>query len=134
MAAASISTRACVVGRGQAAFFGGVGNLGAGKEPEVACARIAAKALAGAEVDDAGDVVGCAWRDFFAEGSGPADGEDEIDRTAVLDGGEGTRGGILTGSGTGGNPFFFPVFLFAAPGPEVDAVAGASAARRRLES
>ena len=103
---------------------------GAGEKPVFASARIAAKALAGANINDTGDVVGGAWRDFVSKSSGPADGEDKIDWTAVLDGGEGARSGVLTGSGAGGDPFFFPVFFFAAPGPEVDAVAGASAASR----
>ena len=104
-----------VVGGGEALFFGEVGNHGAGEKPELACARIAVEALAGANVNDAGDVVGRAWRDFLAESSGPADGKDKIDGTAVLDGGEGAGGGVLsTGSGTGGDPFFFPFFFFAA--------------------
>ncbi len=120
----------CVVGGGQAAFFGRVGNLGAGKKPVFAGARIAAKALTGANIDDTGDIVGGAWRDFVSKSSGPADGEDKIDRTTVLDGGKGARSGVLTGSGASGDPFFFPVFIFAAPGPEVNAVAGRCAASR----
>ena len=68
---------------------------------------VAVKALAGAGVNDAGDVVGLAWREFRAESSGPADGEDQVNRTAVFDGGEGSCGGVLAGSGAGGDPFLF---------------------------
>ena len=71
------------------------------------------KALAGPDVDDAGDVVGAAGRDVGVECSGPADGEDEVDGAAVFDGGEGAGRGGLAGAGAGGDPLFF--FGRAAP-------------------
>ena len=55
-----------VVGGGKAAFFGEAGYHGAGEKPEFAGTRIAVEALAGANVKNAGDVMGRAWRDFSA--------------------------------------------------------------------
>ncbi len=54
------------------------------------------------------------------EGSGPADGDDEVDGTAIFNSGEGASGGVEAGSSAGGDPFFF----FGALGPEVDGAAG----------
>ncbi len=96
-----------VVGGGEAALLGVIGHLGTGDEPEISGSGIAVEALAGADVDDAGDVVGRAGGDFGAERSGPADGKDKIDGTAVFNGGEGAGRGGLAGSGAGGDPLFF---------------------------
>ena len=82
---------------------------------------IATKTLPGADVDDAGDVVRGAGRDVGRQGPGPAYGEDQIDRTAVLDGGKGPGRGRLAGSSAGHDPLVFGVALC----PEIDAAAGA---------
>src|ERR1017187_5954551 len=112
--------QACSVGGGEAALLGRARYFGAGSKPEVAGSRVAAETLAGADVDDAGDVVGGARLHVGGEGAGPADGEDEVDGAAVFEGGEGTRGGLLAGSGAGGVPLLF----FSALCPEADAIAG----------
>ncbi len=104
-----------------------VGDPGAGGEPEFAGAGIAAEALAGANVDDAGDIVGRARGDFGAKRSGPADGEDQVDGAAFLDGGKGARGG---GSWPAPAQAAIHSSSSVALRPEVDAVARASAASR----
>jgi hypothetical protein len=101
-------------------FFGIRSDFGAGGEPEFSRAGVAAKALAGLHVDDSGDVIGRAGGDFGAQCSGPADGKNQIDGTAIFNGGKGAGRGGLTGAGACGDPFLF----FVALCPEVDAVAG----------
>src|ERR1035438_4385956 len=54
-----------------------VGNLGAGGQPEFSGACVAAEAFAGADVDDASDVMGGAWSEFGGQCAGPANGEDQ---------------------------------------------------------
>ena len=119
-----------VVGGGEAALFGRSATLGLVASQSSPAPASQLKALAGADVDDAGDVVGRAGGDFGAERSGPADGEDEIDGAAVLDGGEGARGGSLAGSGAGGDPFLFLVAL----APRSECRCGCCAARPAMTS
>ena len=96
-----------LVGRGQASFFGVIGNFGAGGQPRSPAPGIATKALARADVDHAGEIVGAAGSKIRRKGAGPADGEDKIDGSAVFNGGKGARGGGLAGSGAGCDPFVF---------------------------
>src|ERR1700679_482579 len=110
-----------LIGGGEALFFCPVGDDGAGHKPTIARTGITMEALAGACVDDPGDVVGSAGRQIRLERPDPTDRDDQVDGATVFNGGEGAGSSLLPGSGAGGNPLFF----FIAPGPKMDIAAGA---------
>ena len=65
------------------------------------------KALTGADVDYTGYIVGFAACDFVIECAGPANGEQEVDRTAIFDSRKGASCCFKAGPGAGCDPFFF---------------------------
>ena len=64
------------VGFGKALLFVDVGDPGTGDQPVITGRTGGNKALSGAGIDDAGDVADLAGREFLAQCSRPADGDD----------------------------------------------------------
>ena len=120
-----------LVGFGEAQFFVGVGDSGAGHQPGIIWGTGSNKALPGSRIDDGGDVVGQAEQKLLAQGSRPAGGDHFVDGAGFFDLGKGACGRGNACSGAGGNPFA----LVEAPAPEIDAVAALvpPAADQRLQ-
>jgi hypothetical protein len=76
------------------------------------------KSLAGAGVDNSGDLVNLARKEIGAQSPNPADRDRAADGSVAFDFGKGVGSCVGAGSPAGGNP----LAAVEAPSPEIDAV------------